>query len=137
MMTKEMNRDIFRSNLIKTIIEINPSQDISKVLLKIETYEEKGKCLNTYDEIMHLNVFALNRIPKMTFTIDQALDSFTLLMSAFKMPLVPIWINVEYMCDKDDFSLYKLVCSRRYRKPSLLRNQETGHPPFKAMKISE
>ncbi len=49
------------------------------------------------------------------------------------MPVVPIWINVEYLYNRDHFSIYKLICSRRYRKPSLLRNQETGHPPFKAV----
>lgn len=132
-MIKEMNRDILYSNLIKTIAEINAVQDISKVLLKIETYEEKGKCLNAYDEIMRLNILNMDRISKMIFTIDQALDSLTLLISAYKMPLVPIWINVEYLYNKNEFSIYKLICSRRYRKPSLLRNQETGHPPFKAI----
>ncbi|MGN0575486.1 MAG: hypothetical protein ACI4J2_05585 [Ruminococcus sp.] len=132
-MSKEMNRNVLYSNLLKTIVEINPNQDVSKILLKIETCEEKGKHLNTYDEIMHLNVLNVNKINKMTFTIDQALDSLALLISAYNMPLVPIWINVEYSCNRDDFSIYKLICSRRYRKPSLLRNQETGHPPFKAV----
>lgn len=132
-MIKEMNRNILYSNLIKTIVEINPNQDVSKILLKIETFEEKGKRLNAYDEIMCLNILNMDRITEMTFTIDQALDSLTLLISAYKMPVVPIWINVEYLCNRDDFSIYKLICSRRYRKPSLLRNQETGHPPFKAV----
>ncbi|MBQ8349022.1 MAG: hypothetical protein IJY19_05165 [Ruminococcus sp.] len=133
MMIKEMNRNILRENLIKTIKEIDANQDISKIILKIETYEEKGKPLNAYDEIMHLNILNVNRINKMIFTIDQALDSLTLLISAYNMPIVPIWINVEYSCNREEFSIYKLICSRRYRKPSLLRNQETGHPPFKAI----
>lgn len=132
-MIKEMNRNILYSNLIKTIVEINPNQDVSKILLKIETCEEKGKCLNAYDEIMRLNILNMDRITEMIFTIDQALDSLTLLISAYKMPVVPIWINVEYLYNRDNFSIYKLICSRRYRKPSLLRNQETGHPPFKAV----
>lgn len=133
MMIKEMNRDILCENLIKTIKEINADQDISKVILKIETCEEKGKYLNTYDEIMHLNVLNVNKINKMTFTIDQALDSLTLLISAYNTPIVPIWINVEHICNKYNTSVYKLICSRRYRKPSLLRNQDTNHPPFKAI----
>ncbi|MCM1270232.1 MAG: hypothetical protein NC247_06335 [Ruminococcus flavefaciens] len=132
-MSKEMNRNVLHSNLLKTMVEINPNQDISKILLKIETCEEKGKHLNAYDEIMHLNVLNVNKINKMTFTIDQALDSLTLLISAYNMPLVPIWINVEHLCNRDNISIYKLICSRRYRKPSLLRNQETDHPPFKAI----
>ena len=132
-MIKEMNRNILYSNLIKTIVVINPNQDVSKILLKIETCEEKGKCLNAYDEIMRLNILNMDRITEMIFTIDQALDSLTLLISAYKMPVVPIWINVEYLYNRDNFSIYKLICSRRYRKPSLLRNQETGHPPFKAV----
>lgn len=132
-MIKEMNRNVFHSNLLKTIVEINPKQDVSKILLKIETCEEKGKCLNAYDEIMHLNILNMDRITEMTFTIEQALDSLTLLMSAYNMPLVPMWINVEHLCDRDNISIYKLICSRRYRKPSLLRNQDTDHPPFKAI----
>ncbi|MCM1361340.1 MAG: hypothetical protein NC235_05495 [Clostridiales bacterium] len=71
-MSKEMNRNVLHSNLLKTMVEINPNQDISKILLKIETCEEKGKHLNAYDEIMHLNVLNVNKINKMTFTIDQA-----------------------------------------------------------------
>lgn len=132
-MNNEMNRNVLHSNLLKTIVEINSNQDVSKILLKIETCEEKGKCLNAYDEIMHLNILNMDRITEMTFTLDQALDSLTLLISAYKLPVVPIWINVEYLCNRDGFSIYKLLCSRRYRKPSLLRNQETGHPPFKAI----
>lgn len=72
MMIKEMNRNILRENLIKTIKEIDANQDISKIILKIETYEEKGKPLNAYDEIMHLNILNVNRINKMIFTIDQS-----------------------------------------------------------------
>ncbi len=71
-MIKEMNRNILYSNLIKTIVEINPNQDVSKILLKIETCEEKGKCLNAYDEIMRLNILNMDRITEMIFTIDQA-----------------------------------------------------------------
>lgn len=38
------------------------------------------------------------------------------------------------LCKKEsDFILMNLECSLRFRKPSLLRNQETGHAPFKVV----
>ena len=48
-------------------------------------------------------------------------------------PLFPIWINVSICNINEEELVILLETSLRFRKPSLLRNQETGHPPFKAV----
>lgn len=59
-------------------------------------------------------------------------EEVILMLSRFS-PLVPIWINVKYVTYEGDDILMNLECSLRFRKPSLLRNQDTGHAPFKVV----
>lgn len=54
-------------------------------------------------------------------------------MLTFFSPLVPIWIDIEYIPNYEGKSVFELKCSLRLRKPSLLRNQDLGHPPFRAI----
>lgn len=42
----------------------------------------------------------------------------------------PLWIDVVHKEDTADYSLFELKISMRFRKPSELRNKDTGHPPF-------
>lgn len=46
---------------------------------------------------------------------------------------VPIWINISLNEIKGEKLVFNFKTSLRFRKPSLLRNAETGHPPFKAI----
>lgn len=71
-----------------------------------EFYECKGK---------HLNV-------------KQTVD----LLAGYK-PLVPIWVNVSLERIEESKIYILLESSLRCRKPSLLRNAETGHPLFKSI----
>lgn len=50
-----------------------------------------------------------------------------------EVPFVPIWINVSFLESNETDTIFKLETSLRFRKPSLLRNVETGHAPFKAI----
>lgn len=54
-------------------------------------------------------------------------------MLTFYSPLVPIWINIKLIENNNKY-MFELDVSLRFRKPSLLRNQETGHAPFRAIK---
>lgn len=126
----EMNKDIFAGNLIKTINEIVQYKNLqqSECYFKIFPVIEEGKPLLAKDDIMRLNVLNPNRIEGKLFSLDEVVS-----ILAFFTPFVPIWINVRYVETLNEKIVFQLECSLRIRKPSLLRNQETGHPPFKAI----
>ena len=60
------------------------------------------------------------------------MDEVVAMLASFA-PFVPIWINVYYIEYEDNNIYFGLDCSLRIRKPSLMHNQETGHPPVKAI----
>lgn len=80
------------------------------------------------DEMMRLNILNSNRLEGKIFTIEEVVS-----MLAFYNPLVLIWIDVKLVRYTDEEAEFQLDCSVRLRKPSLLRNQESGHPPFRAV----
>lgn len=129
-MATEMNKEIFASNLKKTIDEIiqNKGLEQNEYYFKIIPIREKGKPLLAKDEIMRLNVLNSNRIEDKLFSLDEVVSTL-----AFFTPFVPIWINIQYIETRNEKIFFQLECSLRIRKPSMLRNQETGHPPFKAI----
>ncbi|MBC1416775.1 hypothetical protein HB822_11290 [Listeria innocua] len=49
------------------------------------------------------------------------------------LPKSPIWINVSFLEMNGEKAIFKLETSLRFRKPTLLRNAETGHVPYKAI----
>lgn len=129
-MVTEMNKDIFAGNLKKTIDEITQYKGLeqNEYYFKILPIREEGKPLLAKDEIMRLNVLNPNKIKDKLFSLDEVIS-----ILAFFSPLVPIWINIQYIENLNGKMVFQLECSLRFRKPSMLRNQETGHPPFKAV----
>lgn len=129
-MVKEMNSDIFRKNLLVAVEELKIYKDIRGENYKfhITPVNEKGKKLQARDEFMRLNVLNPNYIHNKIYTVDKVV-----VMLSFFSPFVPIWINISYLNSESDYILMDLECSLRLRKPSLLRNQETGHAPFKVI----
>lgn len=129
-MTTEMNKKIFLQNLQDTVDEINLQKKVnpSKCRFKINPIIEQGKSMQAKDEMMRLNILNPNRVEGKTFTIDEVVSMLT-----FFNPLVPIWIDVKLEQYTDEEAEFQLDCSLRLRKPSLLRNQESGHPPFRAV----
>lgn len=129
-MTTEMNKKIFLQNLRDTVDEINLQKKVnpSKCIFKINPIIEQGKNMQAKDEIMRLNILNSNRVKGKTFSIDEVVSMLT-----FFNPLVPIWIDVKLDRYTDEEAEFQLDCSLRLRKPSLLRNQESGHPPFRAV----
>lgn len=129
-MAIEMNKEIFASNLKKTIDEIIQYKGLeqNEYSFRIVPISEKGKPLLVKDEIMRLNVLNSNRIEGKLFSLNEVVSTL-----AFFAPFVPVWINVQYIETLNKKMLFQLECSLRIRKPSVLRNVETGHPPFKAI----
>lgn len=129
-MIKEMNKKIFLRNLQETIKEMNlpESIDFNKYKFRINPIIEKGKSMDARDEIMRLDIINPNRVNGKTYTMEDVVTMLTLFS-----PLVPIWINCKLLRYNEEEAEIQLDCSLRLRKPSLLRNQESGHPPFKTI----
>lgn len=130
-MIKEIKKEIFSQSFDMTLDEIKQKEGIqfANDAFIINPIVEDGKVLNGKDEVMRLNILSKTRINKHIYTKDEVISMLT-----FFSPLVPIWIDVEYIPNYDEGkSVFRLNCSLRLRKPSLLRNQESGHPPFRVV----
>lgn len=127
---KQMNKEIFGENLQKTIEEISEKKGLKFTDSKfvIEPVREEDKPLNGADEMMRLNILSEENIRNKRLTLDNAVNILCGLQ-----PLVPIWIDVHFVEMNENTAIFKLRCSLRFRKPTLLRYVETGHAPFKAM----
>jgi len=127
---KEMSKSIFQENLLATIKEIISDEDIEEKKLRfkiVPVYEEK-KSFNAVDDSMRLIALSEKNVGNRLLTLEE-----TVRLVACNSPLVPIWINVSLINTDGDKIIFNFETSLRFRKPSLLRNAETGHPPFKAI----
>lgn len=126
----EMSREIFQNNLISAVEEIVNTKCIDKKVMafKIVPVYEANKPLNGRDNQMRLIALSEKNIGSRLLSVEEA----TNLLSC-QSPFVPIWINVSFECIDGEKAIFKLETSLRFRKPSLLRNAETGHAPFKAI----
>ena len=127
---KEMSKSIFQENLLATIKEIMPDDDFEEKKLRfkiVPVYEEK-KSFNAVDDSMRLIALSEKNVGNRLLTLEE-----TVRLVACNSPLVPIWINVSLINSDGDKIIFNFETSLRFRKPSLLRNAETGHPPFKAI----
>lgn len=129
-MQKEMNLEIFQNNLLVAINEIKEKRNIvaDEYYFTINPVLEENKPLFAIDEFMRLNVLNPKFIEGKIFSLTEIVTTL-----AFHSPLVPIWINIIMLRSEDKKIFFQLDVSLRFRKPSLLRNQETGHAPFKVI----
>ncbi len=127
---KEMNKSIFYQNLIMTIDEIIKikNEDEEKIRFKIIPIYEKNKPCNSRDDSMRLIALSEKNVGNRLLTIDETVN-----LVACKSPFVPIWINVSLNKIEKEKIIFNFETSLRFRKPSLLRNADTGHAPFKAI----
>ncbi|WP_072735397.1 hypothetical protein [Paenibacillus sp. ov031] len=125
-----MNEEIFSTNLSKAVDEIKQARNISRDIVKfvIEPVEERGKMLDGGDEMMKRLVLSKENIGGKKLLLE---DVVGVLGGLF--PKAPIWINVSFVEIEGDAAIFKLETSLRFRKPTLLRNAETGHAPFNAI----
>ncbi|MEY8268791.1 hypothetical protein AALA79_20820 [Lachnospiraceae bacterium 64-25] len=126
---REMNKDIFQNNLLMTIKEImlDKDVDVKKIRFKIIPIYEEKKSFNAIDDSMRLIALSEKNLGNRLLTLEE-----TVRLVACNSPLVPIWINISLDEIDNNIIIFDFETSLRFRKPSLLRNGETGHPPFKA-----
>lgn len=131
-MTKftQMNKVIFQENLEKTVTEIkeklNIVSDVDEFI--IEPIDEPGKMLDGGDEMMKRMVLTPENIGGKQLKIRDV----TKVLGGF-FPRAPVWINVSFVKMTGTTAIFNLQTSLRFRKPTLLQNSDTGHPPFKAL----
>ncbi|ARJ44510.1 TPA_asm: hypothetical protein GHG98_05720 [Listeria monocytogenes] len=128
--TTQMNSEIFQINLEKTLKEIMVAKGLQsdEIRFVIVPVEEKGKMLDGSDEMMKRLVLTKENIGNKQLVLKDVVD---VLGGLF--PKAPIWINVSFLEMNGEKAIFKLETSLRFRKPTLLRNSETGHAPFKAI----
>ena len=127
-MLKAMSKKVFRENLISAVEELQNAKNIKSEKLKfiIHPTEEKNKKLNSKDDYMRLAVLTEANIGGKLFDADEVI-----VLLGFLIPYLPIWINISFVKLTDDnVAVFQLDCSMRFRKPSELKNTETGHAPF-------
>ncbi|MNI85413.1 hypothetical protein D3C73_1424060 [compost metagenome] len=125
-----MNKDIFTANLESTMKEIQDNEDLhyEEVAFIVEAVEEPGKPLDGADDMMRLWVLSKKNVEGRQFSLQRVVD-----LLAWKAPFVPIWIDVSFVKMDGAKAIFRLKSSLRLRKPTLLRNADTGHAPFRAI----
>ncbi|EAK8925985.1 hypothetical protein D5L68_13795, partial [Listeria monocytogenes] len=121
--TTQMNSEIFQINLEKTLKEIMVAKGLQsdEIRFVIVPVEEKGKMLDGSDEMMKRLVLTKENIGNKQLVLKDVVD---VLGGLF--PKAPIWINVSFLEMNGEKAIFKLETSLRFRKPTLLRNAETG-----------
>ncbi|PAD23095.1 hypothetical protein CHH64_00320 [Terribacillus saccharophilus] len=123
-----MDRESLKVNLINCVKELGILPD-EGVRFRIIPIVEEGKNLSSTDDFMRLNILNQKNLNDRLFEIEKVVKLISGPQSTF-----PIWIDVELIESEVTHSLIELRTSLRFRKPSLLQNQETEHPPFRAIK---
>lgn len=121
-----MDNATFKEHLLQALNKLSNFQNVrlgENCKFTVVPIIEHGKFLNSTDEYLQrgmLNEKNLN---------GRELDFETVVnMLACRIPLCPIWINVSLKEIKGEVAVIELQTSLRFRKPSLLQNQDTGHP---------
>lgn len=127
---KEMNKSIFYDNLMLTINEIMGDMrlDDRNLRFKIMPVYEKDRSFNGLDNQMRLIALSEKNVGNRLLTVEETVN-----LAACQTPFVPIWINISLNEMSEHQIIFIFETSLRFRKPSQLRNVETGHPPFKAI----
>ncbi|KMT62887.1 hypothetical protein [Paenilisteria newyorkensis] len=126
----QMNEEIFAENLLKATSELKEKMGIQSTVNKfiIEPVEEEGKMLDGGDEMMKRLVLTKENIGDKKLSVE---DVVGVLGGLF--PRAPIWINISFIEVEEEIAIFRLDTSLRFRKPTLLRNSESGHAPFKVI----
>ncbi|MBC6310293.1 hypothetical protein HCJ66_12160 [Listeria sp. FSL L7-1582] len=124
----QMNEEIFAENLLRATNELKEKMGIQSTVNKfiIEPVEEEGKMLDGGDEMMKRLVLTKENIGDKKLSVK---DVVGVLGGLF--PRAPIWINISFIEVEEEVAIFRLDTSLRFRKPTLLRNSESGHAPFK------
>ncbi|NPC93919.1 hypothetical protein HOO54_17280 [Bacillus sp. WMMC1349] len=127
----QMNKQLFRNNLLKTIEKVTLKQNIrlcEEIRFTLCVNDEQGKSHNSNDDFMRLGILSEKNIDNRVLRLDEVID-----MLVHPRLLFPLWVNVSISEVREDCLIFKLESSSRFRRPTELQNKGTSHPPFKAI----
>lgn len=127
-----MDKRIFKDHLLQALKEISISRNVNledNCKFTVVPVIEHGKSLNSTDEYLHRGMLNEKNLSGREFDLEAVVN-----MLACRIPLCPLWINVALKEIREDVPIFELQTSLRFRNPSLLQNQDTGHPPFKSIR---
>ncbi|WP_110930199.1 hypothetical protein [Paenibacillus bouchesdurhonensis] len=130
-MIKYMDKRTFKDHMLQALKEIAISRNVKledNCKFTVVPVIEHGKSLNSTDEYLHRGMFNEKKLSGREFDLEAVVN-----MLACRLPLCPLWINVALKEIREDMTVIELQISLRFRNPSLLQNQDTGHPPFKSI----
>lgn len=120
------SREQFESHLLATLEDLSSPADSSK--LRIIAVPEENVKYNSLDDYMRLAVLQVANLENRLFDVRGVSEILSAPNSSY-----PLWIDV-YFDKNTEPDVVNLAISMRFRKPSELKNKETGHPPFKLRK---
>ena len=123
-----MLKEDLKDNLVKAISELKIT-NFNNIKFVVVPIVEVGKKLNTTDDYMRLGILNKENLGNSYFTLDEVIGMFSGPDSRF-----PLWVTVEVLEERGNECIIELKTSLRFRTPSILQNQDTGHPPFKVIK---
>lgn len=136
-MSKQMSLEDFKENLK------NASKDLvlfyklpinKAIMYEIELDLEKEKKHTSMDEFIYRAGLA-DLVSEKEYFSDEEVSKIFCRPNNLKYPeLFPLWIKVSYLYQNDAIIIFKLHSSTRFRKHSLLKNQESGYAPFEAVR---
>ena len=127
----QLTQQQFHKNLLAALHEAAPENAFNLELFKlvIVPVNEPTAKHTSADDYLRLTLFD-EKNTKGRFFDTQGVATFL----SGPNSSYPLWIDVVFKEHTADYSLFELKTSMRFRKPSELKNTETGHPPFKVMR---
>ncbi len=131
-MIKHIDKEVLRQFLLDTIKELSVAKGFSmekNFKFRITTNLESNKKHNSIDDLMRLVMYTEKNIKNREFDLDATIR----MLSAAPHSRYPLWVNISMIEEDESEILFDVEISLRFRLPKTLFNQETGHPPFKAI----
>ena len=127
----QLTRQQFHKNLLATLEEVvqkDFTRSEGECRFVVVPIDEQNAKHNSLDDYMRLALLNDETIKGRLFDLEGA----TVFLSGPNSSY-PLWVNVLLKNHDTKGYLFELEFSTRFRKPSELKNKETGHPPFKAI----
>jgi hypothetical protein len=126
----QLTKQQFHENLLAALHKAAPEKTFNGELFKlvIVPVNEPNAKHTSVDDYLRLTLFDEKNLSGRFFDAEGVATFLSGPNSSY-----PLWIDVLFKEQTADYSLFELKTSMRFRKPSELKNTETGHPPFKVI----
>ena len=126
----QLSKQQFRDNLVKALQEsLNEAEwaHIEHAEFSVNPISEYNVTYNSADDNYKRWILSNENLKNIIFDLNQVVDLLALPGSHY-----PLWIDIIISRNEKGYVI-NLNISLRIRKPTQLKNRETGHPPFKVV----